>query len=311
MATWVSRYGVLAVFLIVFGVFAGLRPDTFLTAQNLKGVLQSSSPLAVVAFGLTIIFVMREFDLSFAATAGLAAGIATVLMSESSVAWPIAVLVAIAAGAAAGVVNGLTVAYAGAPSFVMTLAVGTVLTGLEYQITGQQNIFDGIASGYVKIGQGEFLGLNNQVYIALVAFLFSWFLLNLTERGRYMHAIGGNPEAAHLSGIKVRRLRLYGFVVVGIVAAVAGIMLSAQAASSSPNMGAPLLLPAFAAVFLGSAAFKPGEFNVLGTALGILFLGVIQNGLTLLNSSPAMINIVQGLILGCAVLLAVLDRRTR
>lgn len=308
---WLARYGVLVVFLVVFGVFAALRTDTFLSADNLKSILQSSSSLAVVAFGLTTVFVMREFDLSFAAMAGLAAAIATVLMADSGIDWRLAVLITIMAGATAGFVNGWLIAYAGAPSFVITLALGTVLTGAEYALTDQQSVFENIASGYVQIGQGQTLGLNNQVFIALAAFLSAWLLLDFTERGRYMHAIGGNPEAAHLSGINVRRLRLWGFVLVGLAGAIAGIMLSAQAASSSPNMGAPLLLPAFAAVFLGSAAFRPGEFNVLGTLLGVMFLGVIQNGLTLMNSSPAVINVVQGSVLIGAVLLTVLDRRRR
>jgi ribose transport system permease protein len=308
---WLSRYGVLLVFLVMFAVFAALRSETFPTGDNLKSILQSSSSLAVVASGLTVVFVMREFDLSFAAMAGLAAAVATVLMADNNVVWWLAVLAALGAGALAGVVNGIAIAYVGAPSFVVTLALGTLLTGIEYTLTHQQNVFENLAHSYVQIGQGATLGINNQVYVAAVAFLAVWVLLDLTERGRYMHAIGSNDEASHLSGIAVRRLRFWGFVIVGVCGAAAGIMLSAQAASSSPNMGAPLLLPAFAAVFLGSAAFKPGEFNVLGTLLGVLFLGVVQNGLTLMNATPAAINVVQGILLLSAVLLTVLDRKRR
>jgi ribose transport system permease protein len=308
---YLSRYGVLAVFVVMFGVFCLLRPSTFPTSDNLTSILQASSSLAVVASGLTVVFVMREFDLSFGAMAGLAAAIAAVLMSQQGVDWHVAVLLALGAGIAGGAVNGLVSAYFGAPSFVATLALGTVFTGLEYTLTNQQNIFDRLAGGYIHIGQGATFGINHQIFIAAAVFLVVWVLLDLTEKGRYMHAIGANPEASHLSGINVARLRLWGFVIVGFCGALAGVMLSAQAASSSPNMGAPLLLPAFAAVFLGSAAFKPGEFNVRGTLLGVLFLGVVQNGLTLLNAKPATINLVQGALLLCAVLLTVLDRRRR
>lgn len=309
--SWLAKYGVLVMFVVVFAFFAASKSDVFLSADNLKAILQSSSAMAVVAFALTAVFVMREFDLSFAAMAGLAAAVATVLMTQSGVAWPIAVLIALAVGALAGAVNGWVIAYAGAPSFVITLALGTVLTGIEYALTNQQSVFDGVAAGYIGIGQGETLGINRQVLIAAAVFFFVWILLDFTEPGRYMHAIGGNPDAAHLSGINVRRLRFYGFVLVGVAGAIAGIVISAQASSSSPNMGAPLLLPVFAAVFLGSAAFRPGEFNILGTLLGVLFLGVIQNGLTLMNASPAAINIVQGAVLIGAVLLTVLDRLRR
>jgi ribose transport system permease protein len=308
---WLARYGVLLVFLIVFAVFAVLKSSVFLSGDNLKAILQQSAPLGIVAFGLTVAFVMREFDLSFGAMAGLASAIAAVLMSQHGIDWRVAVLLALAAGVVAGSVNGLLVAYAGASSFVVTLAIGTVLTGLEYSVTGQKTIFENVPADYINVGQGTFLGINYQVFVALAVFLGTWFLLDFTERGRYMHAIGGSPDAAYLSGINVRRLRLMGFVLVGLAAAVAGILLGAQGGGSSPNSGAPLLLPAFAAVFLGSAAFRPGEFNVLGTLLGVLFLGVIQNGLTLLNASPAVINIVQGSVLASAVLLTVLDRRRR
>ncbi len=308
---YLSRYGVLAVFLVMFGVFCLLRPSTFPSADNLKSILQASSSLAVVASGLTVVFVMREFDLSFGAMAGLAAAIATVLMSMHGVDWRVAVLLALAAGAVAGSANGIAIAYFGAPSFVVTLALGTVFTGVEYTLTNQQNIFERLASGYIQLGQGATLGINHQIFIAAAVFLVVWVLLDLTETGRYMQAIGANAEASHLSGINVRRLRMVGFVIVGLCGALAGVMLSAQAASSSPNMGASLLLPAFAAVFLGSAAFKPGEFNVRGTLLGVLFLGVVQNGLTLLSATPATINLVQGALLLCAVLLTVLDRRRR
>jgi ribose transport system permease protein len=116
-----------------------------------------------------------------------------------------------------------------------------------------------------------------------------------------MRAVGGNSDAARLAGLNVPRLRLIGFVIVAITAAVAGVMLTAQAGSSSPSGSAGLLLPAFAAAFLGAAAFRPGEFNVAGTLVGVLILGVIQNGLTLMNADPAVINLVQGGILIAAV----------
>lgn len=306
---WSSRYGVLVVFLLMCAMFALLRPNTFPNWNNIKSLLQASAPLAVVGCGLTVVFVMREFDLSFAALAGLAAALATTLMANHGVDWHLAILVALLAGVGAGVVNGVAIAYFGAPSFVVTLALGTVFTGIEFTLTNQQNVFQNIAAGYVQLGQGTTLGVNNQVLVALVVFIAVFVLLDLSERGRYMHAIGASSEAAHLSGVNVRRLRLLGFIVVGVCGAIAGILISAQAASSSPNMGAPLLLPAFAAVFLGSAAFKPGQFNVRGTLLGVLFLGVVQNGLTLLNATPAVINLVQGALLLGAVLVTVLDRR--
>jgi ribose transport system permease protein len=305
----VARYAVLVAFLLTFATFAILRTDTFLNGDNLRDVLVQSSPLAVVALGLTVALVMRDFDLSIGAMMGLGGAVAIVAMSKNGIDWRVAVLLAIGAGVAAGAVNGLLIAYAGASSFVITLAIGTVLTGIEFSLTGQETVFENVAQGYVDIGQGEVAGINHQILVAFVVFVVVYLLLEKTEIGRYMRAIGGNPEAAHLAGIPVRRLRAIGFVVVAVLAAVAGVLVTAQASSSSPNAGLPFLLPAFAAVFLGSASFRPGQFNVLGTLVGVLFLGVIQNGLTLLELSTAVINIVQGSILALAVVFSGLAQR--
>jgi ribose transport system permease protein len=179
-----------------------------------------------------------------------------------------------------------------------------VLTGVEFGLTNQDTVYDGIPSGFTQIAQGEFLGLSNQIWIAAVIALVIWLLLDRTELGRFMYAIGGNPEAARLSGVRVLRLRMLGFIIVGLAGAVVGILLISQSASYAPNGGTSYLLPAFAAVFLGAAVFRPGEFNVLGTVVGVLFLGVIQTGLTMLDLDTWVINLVQGGILIAAVLIS-------
>jgi ribose transport system permease protein len=308
-ARMLARFGVLGVFVLIVLVFAVLETDNFLASENLKSILTQSAALAVVAFGLTVVLVMNEFDLSFGAMAGLSGAVAFTLIGTEGVDWRLAIALCVLVGVAAGATNGILSAYFGAPSFVITLAVGTILTGIEFTITGQQTLFEGVPDAYIQIGQGNFLGLNIQVIVAIVLFVATYLYLEHTEQGRYMHAIGGNPEAAYLTGIAVRRLRLIGFMIMGAAGAIAGILLSAQSANSSPNFGAPLLLPAFAAVFLGSTAFRPGQFNVLGTLLGILFLAVLQNGLTLMDATTAVISIVQGGVLVAAVLVTVAGRR--
>jgi ribose transport system permease protein len=220
-----------------------------------------------------------------------------------------ALIAALLFGIAAGGVNGFLVAYLGGPSFIITLAMGTVLTGVEFALTDQKTIFSGVAQGYADIGQNSFLGLNNMVWIAAVIAVILWALLDRTEVGRYMYAIGGNPEAARLAGIRTRFLRLLGFVVVGLAAAVVGVLISSQSGAYSPSPGLSFLLPAFAAAFLGSAVFRPGEFNIPGTVIGVLFLGVIQTGLTMLNLETYVINLVQGGVLISAVLLSRLGQR--
>jgi len=207
------------------------------------------------------------------------------------------------------VANGFMVAFLGGSSFIITLAMGTVLTGVEFGLTSQDTVYSGFPSAFTKIAGGEFLGLSNLIWIAAVVAVIIWVLLERTEVGRYMYAIGGNAEAARLSGVRVRYLRLVGFVIVALAAAVVGLLLTSQSASYAPSLGISYLLPAFAAVFLGAAVFRPGEFNVLGTVIGVLFLGVIQTGLTMLNLETYLINLVQGGILITAVLVSRLGQR--
>lgn len=310
LRTFLARYGLLLVFAAIVAAFSGLRPSAFPTTQDLKSILTAAAPLVIVAVGLTVVLVMQDFDLSFGSMIGLAGGAAVVMMAEHHASYGIAIAVAIALGVAAGTVNGFVIAYLGGSSFIITLAMGTILTGVEYTFTHQDTIFQGIAASYARIGQDTQLGFNNQIWVALAVAAAAWLLLEKTEAGRYMHAIGGNPEAARLSGINTRRLRLVGFVIVGVTASIVGILLTAQSRSSVPNMGIPYLLPAFAGAFLGSAVFRPGEFNVPGTVVGVLLLGTIQTGLTMLNLQTYAINLVQGAILVGAVLVSRLGQRT-
>lgn len=304
-------YALLVAFLAVVAVFGALRPNSFLTIDNLKSILTQAAPLAIVAVGITVVLTMQLFDLSFAAIIGFAGSLAIVLMAQHGVGWPLAIVLALAAACACGLLNGFLVAYLGGSSFIITLATGTVFTGLEFAVTKQETIISGVPAEYGEIATSHALfGLPNEVYIAAVIAILGWVLLSQTEAGRYMYAIGGNPEAARLSGIRTRELKLVGFVLVALGAGVCGILLTSAASSSSPQIGSAYLLPGFAAAFLGSAVFKLGVFNVPGTVVGVLFLGVIQTGLTMLNLTTDVIYIVQGSILAIAVLMSRIGSRS-
>jgi ribose transport system permease protein len=304
-----ARYGVLVAFALMLVVFSLARPDTFPTLDNLKAILSTAAPALIVAAGLTVPLIMGDFDLSFGSMISLAGSTAVALMALHHTGWGIALVLALLIGVAAGLVNGFIVAYLGGSSFIITLAMGTVLTGLEFAIGKQKTIFDGVAPGYASIAQNELLGLSNMVWIAAGLAIVIWILLDLTEVGRFMYAIGGNAEASRLSGVRTRGLRLAGFVIVAVAAAVVGVILTSNSASYSPNLGASYLLPAYAGAFLGSAVLRPGQFSLPGTVIGVLFLGVIQTGLTMLNLQTFVINLVQGAILVSAVLLSRLGQR--
>jgi ribose transport system permease protein len=302
------RHGVLLALAATIALFSALRPHIFPTVDNVETMLRDLSPLAIAAFGMTVVLVMNDFDLSLGAMIGLGGTTAVVLMSKSDVGYVLAIALTIGLGVAVGLANGIAVAYAGASSFVITLAMGTVLQGVEYQISGQQSVFQGVPDTYKSLANAELFGLSSQVYVALAVFVVLLVLLERSEIGRYMYAIGGNIEAARLSGLRVRELRVLGFVIGAVCSAVAGMLLTSQAGQSTPDLGVPYLLPVFAAVFLGSTAVRVGKFNVLGTLVGAIFLQVISTGLILLELKPAYINIVQGGILAGSVLLARLGR---
>jgi ribose transport system permease protein len=309
-ASLFAHYGVIIAFLVVILIFSLLQPGVFPTWRNARSILQNVAASMIIAVGLTVVLAMQDFDLSFGAMIGLAGGGAVSLMALHQVPWPVAIVTVIAIGALAGCINGFVITVLGGSSFIITLAMGTILTGFEYVFTSEQTIFQGVAHGYASIGSTTFLGLNNQVWIALIVVVVLWTLLDATEMGRYMYAIGGNPDAARLSGIRVRLLRTSGFVCVGVVAAVVGILLTSEASSYTPNSGIPYLLPAYAGCFLGAACFRPGEFNVPGTVIGVLFLGTVATGLTMVNLQTSIINLVDGTILIVAVLLSRLGARS-
>jgi ribose transport system permease protein len=304
-----AKYGVLIALVLSIVVFSALKPHVFPTVGNLQAIVEQFSPLAIIALGLTVVLVMGDFDLSVAGMIGLGSAVVVSLMSVQHLDYRLAILAGLLVGIAGGAVSGGLVAFAGASSFIITLALGQVYNGLEYQITNQETIFAGIPKGYANIATGSFLGLSNQFFIMLLVLAILYLVLEQSTIGRYMYALGGNPEAARLSGIRVRELRTVGFMVVGVCAVIAGILITSQNDSQAPNLGAPFFLPAFAAVFLGSAVLRPGRFNVLGTLVGAFFLEVISTGLTELSLSTSVILIVQGVILAGAVLLSRIGRK--
>jgi ribose transport system permease protein len=305
-----THYGLLIVFALVIVVFSIARPDTFPTLNNLRTILAQAAPPLILAAGLTVVLAMQDFDLSFGSMMGVANGVVVVLIVQAHTAWPVAVLVGILAAVIGGLINGTLVAILGGSSFIMTLATQVGFTGVEFWITNQNEIFQGLPNSFLALGQKtSLLGLNNAVWIAVVICLAVWILLEKTEAGRYMYAIGGNSEAARLSGVPVRKLRVFGFILVAVAAAVVGTLLAALSSGYTPNIGPPYLLPAYAAAFLGAAVFRPGEFNLLGSAVAVLFLGVIQTGLFMLNLPTYVINLVEAAILISAVLLSVMGSR--
>lgn len=311
----IGRYGLLIVFAALVAFFKALNWDAFLTADNLRRTILSTggfTPLLILASGLTVVLAMGDFDLSFGSMVGLGAGAAVALMVNHEQGWLVALLVVGIMAVAAGLVNGVLIAYLGASSFVITLATGTILFGFEALWTDNRSITGVEEQFYLDLGKAELLWeLRAPVFIAVAFALAAWLMLDRTELGRYMYAIGGNREAARLAGIPVQRIRTIGFVIVAIAATIVAVLLTANIGGTRSNIGPPFLLDAYAAVFLGAAVFRPGQFNLPGTILGVLFLRVVEVGLLLQQIDNSWINVSKGAILVFGVLLSQLVGRRR
>ena len=309
LATVLGRWVVLGGFVAMVAIFGALEPDTFLDWSTAKNILDQAAVPVMLACGLTFVLVVGEFDLSYTATLGFAAGLVVTLMTDSGLGVGPAVLVAILAAAVIGLAVGLLVTVGGASSFIVTLAVGSAVTGLELALTDNKTIYQGVPAGFGDLASKEILGLHRPVWLALLVLVGSVVLLHATRFGRHARAVGGNRAAAYLAGVEVRRIRVVCFVLVAVLAGVCAVVLTSRAASYYPNTSGSFLLNTYAAAFLGAAAGGRIGFTVAGSALGVLWITTLQTGLTLHNEPAWTSNFIQGLVLAAAVLIAARGRR--
>ena len=305
--------GTLLGFFLILLFFALKLPDTFLTARNLINISQQLSMLAVVAATMTIVMVMNVFDLSVGSMASLSGIVAAMLFTAGYPVW-VGLSVALLVGVFGGLFNGFLVSVVGILPFVATLGTLTVFSGLAFLLSDGKTIFgrdipssfSGFARAGIEIGDVKVPMLT--ITAGLVIFI-CWAILEHTNFGRRLYAIGGNKEASYLAGIKVVRLRLIAFSLTGLGAAVAGLMYAARVASANPTQGSGLMLDAIAAVFLGMTMSRRGEPKVVYTLVGVLILGVLDNGMTQLRVDSYVREIFVGLIVLAAVAVASLSKR--
>ena len=308
MSSWLRTYGTLAGFALMVAFFAWQRPATFLTINNVRNITEQVAILAMVAMAMTVVMVVGDFDLSVGALASLSGVVVADMLIQGMGLWP-SLGIALGVGMLAGALNGLLVAYAGLSAFVATLATMTAYRGLSLWYTDGATFFSGIDEAFRPLGQGSTGGVPNSVWMMLAVMIVVWFILEQTTLGRRFYAIGGNAEASFLAGIPVRRLRFVAFVCSGLGAALAGIVLTSRLFSAHPTAGEPLMLNSIAAVFLGMTMFREGEAHVPGTLFGVLILGVLSNGLNILQVNSYIQNVLTGLIIVLAVLVSGLARR--
>ncbi|NEK85227.1 ABC transporter permease [Blastococcus saxobsidens] len=304
--TALSRWGTIGSLVVLIIVFTVLRPDSFATSDNFFNILNQVAILGMLALGLTVALSMGLFDLSIAGMATLGGYLATKWLADGLIsnAWLVLVIV-LGIAALIGVLNGVLVSYLGISAFIETLAMGSILTGAVLGVSESQTVLSGIPQTFLDFGQGKVGPVPNPVVFLILVAVLLYVFLEQTEPGRHMYAIGSNSEAARLSGIPVRRYAMIALGIAATCAALGGMVVAANLGVGRPQgVGDTYLLDAFAAAFIGASTLRPGRFHILGTVIGVLLIGVISNGLSLLGVETFWQYVVRGLLLLFAVFAA-------
>lgn len=306
-----SRWGTVLAAVLVFIGFS-LGNERFMSVANLSNVLIQISVLTVISSGLTVAVASGEFDLSIGQTASLAGVLVAGMLVLSGLSVPLAVGVAMLSGVVIGLINGLLVTLLRIPSLIATLAMGPIALGVNYAYTGGDSIYAQMPAGFYAIAKGMLFGvIPMPVVIALVVVAVFYVLLNRTRLGRCVVATGANIQAARLSGINVNRARVTALMLSALGAALGGVMLTARLGTGQSGAGDAYLMDSLTAVFLGMTAFKPGRATIQGTLVGVVIIGMLDNGLNLLGAPFYLQNVVRGVVMIAAVSLAVLRGEIR
>ena len=289
----------LGLFLISL-VFA-FQSDVFLTPPNLINILQQSSINACIALGMTLVIISGGIDLSVGPVAALSAVLGAAML-VAGVPVPLAIAGALAVGVFCGFINGALIAWGGLQPFIVTLGGLSLYRALALIYTGGQPIF-GLPDGFRAFTNGTLAGIPNPVVIVAVFALLAWVVLNKSPLGEYFMAVGGNPEAARIAGVPVTLTKLIAYMISGLMAAVAAMVLIGRLGAAEPTLGTLWELDAIAAAAIGGASLMGGRGSILGTLIGCIILGTLRNGLTLMNVQAFYQLLATGIIIIVAMLI--------
>jgi ribose transport system permease protein len=293
------RFESLAV-LVLLCIGTSLLSPYFLTGRNLLNILLATSVIGILAIGMTFVICMAAIDLSVGSTLALSAVIAGTVVSVFEMPWPLGILAALGTGALVGLVNGLLVTRADIPAFIVTLGMLGIARGLAYIITTERAIY-GMPDEIVFLGQGRILDVPVPVVIFLVIAAIAHVVMRHSRFGRYTLAIGDNLAAAEVTGINVKRHQVKVFVLMGTLAAAAGVVQVGRLNAADPSSGLFYELSAITAAIIGGCDLFGGRGTIAGTLIGALIMGVIQNCLNLLGIEAFYQQVAVGAVLIIAV----------
>jgi len=300
--------GLIAVLAFLYIVFTFTAPN-FLTMGNQLNILQSAAFVGIIAFGMTLVIICGEIDISVGSAVALSSALLGVLVDKLGLPIGFAVLLVLIEGTLIGLLGGYIRARFGVPSFIVTLAWFSGLKGLALFMTNAFPIYIDSPS-FEFWGAGRIWGIIPVPAVFLVAaFAIFYFISKRTPFGRSVFAVGGNAEAARLSGLPVARIRMLVLGTTGLLAAIVGILLSSRLSSGNPNIGSGLEFEVIAAVIIGGTSLAGGKGSMVGTLVGVLLITVLKNGMTLWGINPYTQNIVNGAIVLIAVLISSLRNK--
>lgn len=287
--------------LVVVSVALSFMSDVFLTGNNLSNIVTQSAVVGIAAVGATFVIITSGIDLSVGSNIALAGflGAQWAHHTDNGLLGLVAVL---AISVLVGAFNGFSVAWLGLAPFIVTLAVMGMARGLTLQFSQGQSVYD-LPDTLNWLGSAEFAGLKVSAILTILLFLIGHLVLSRTTFGHRVYAVGGNADAARLAGINVKRVIFSTYVIAALCAGIAAIVLVGRLDSATPNAGVGVELQVIAAVVIGGTSLFGGKGSMVGTLVGVLLIGVINNGLTLLNVSSFWVQFVQGALIFMAVLL--------
>ncbi len=318
LGAFTKKYAIVGILLLLVIALSIMTQGTFLRPQNLINVIVQVSAIGIIAVGMTFIIIVEGIDLSVGSVIAVASVISASLAqlpTASNLMYPglevpviVAVLVGLAVGALAGAINGFLITKFRIAPFIATLGMMTAASGAASIYTNGRPVST-LNPGFNWLGQGNVLGLPVPIIVFAIVAVLGHVVLNFTRFGRHTYALGGNLQAARVSGIAIDKLKFTIFTVTGLLAGLAGIILSGRIGSGQPILGTGIELDVIAATVIGGTSFTGGVGTIWGTVVGALIIGTINNGLDLMNVSPFWQKVVKGLIIVLAIIIDELKNR--
>jgi ribose/xylose/arabinose/galactoside ABC-type transport system permease subunit len=303
----VGVYGILMAFAVICIALA-LSTPRFLTVSNLTIIVTQVSINALLAFGVTFVIITGGIDLSLGSMVAVTGVVAAMFAHPDTFPLAVPLVLALGAGFLMGGFNGLVITKSKVPPFIVTLGTMTIGRGLALILSKGRPVSN-LSDTFNFIGGGQVLGIPFPIIILIVVFVLCSLLLKKTIWGRYMYAVGGNEQAARASGISVEKIKMLVYILSGLLAGLAGIVLTSRITTGQPNAGQGFELDAIAAAIIGGTSTSGGSGTMTGTLIGALLIGVISNGLDLLNVTSYYQQVVMGVIIIGAVVLDGLNRK--